>query len=188
MSKSMIMIKSYFRVAWRNLRKNKVYSAINIIGLAVGLSVFWLMTLYISDELSYDRQSVNSDRIYRVVHSGEWTGGNFHLAETPAFFGPTLRNEYPEIEAAARIDAEGGGTLVYGDKKIKRDDILVVDNSLLSIFRFPFLYGDATNALQAPNSIVLTRSLAEKLFGKAEDALNKTIVFQNGGQIGRAHV
>ena len=143
----MIMIKSYFRVAWRNLRKNKVYSAINIIGLAVGISVFWLMALYISDELSYDRQSVNSNRIYRVVHSGEWTGGNFHLAQTPAFFAPTLTNEYPEIEASARIDAEGGGTLVYGDKKIKRDDILVVDNSLLSIFRFPFLYGDATNAL-----------------------------------------
>jgi putative ABC transport system permease protein len=181
MSIPMVMIKSYFRVAWRNLRKNKVYSAINIIGLAVGLSVFWLMALYISDELSYDRQSINSSRIYRVVHSGEWTGGNFHLAETPAFFGPTLRNEFPEIEASARIDAEGGGTLIYGDKKIKRDDILIVDNSLLSIFRFPFLYGDATNALEAPNSIVLTRSLAEKLFSKAEDALNKTIVFQNGG-------
>ncbi|HMI62735.1 MAG TPA: ABC transporter permease [Puia sp.] len=181
MSKSIVMIKSYFRVAWRNLRKNKVYSAINIIGLAVGLSVFWLMALYISDELSYDHQSVNSNRIYRVVHSGEWTGGNFRLAQTPAFFAPTLKTEYPEIEASARIDAEGGGTLVYGDKKIKRDDILVVDNSLLSIFRFPFLYGDATNALQAPNSIVLTRSLAEKLFGKAEDALNKTIIFQNGG-------
>ena len=177
----MVMIKSYFRVAWRNLRKNKVYSAINIIGLAIGLSVFWLMALYIADELSYDRQSINSSRIYRVVHSGEWTGGNFHLAETPAFFGPTLKNEFPEIEASARIDAEGGGTLIYGDKKIKRDDILIVDNSLLSIFRFPFLYGDATNALEAPNSIVLTRSLAEKLFSKAEDALNKTIVFQNGG-------
>ena len=177
----MIMIKSYFRVAWRNLRKNKVYSAINIIGLAVGISVFWLMALYISDELSYDHQSVNANRIYRVVHSGEWSGGNFHLAQTPAFFGPTLKNEFPEIEATARIDAEGGGTLVYGDKKIKANDILVVDNSLLSVFRFPFLYGDATNALEAPNSIVLTRSLAEKLFGKTEDALNKTIVFQNGG-------
>jgi len=89
----MVMIKSYFRVAWRNLRKNKVYSAINIIGLAVGLSVFWLMALYISDELSYDHQSVNSNRIYRVVHSGEWTGGNFHLAQTPAFFAPTLEND-----------------------------------------------------------------------------------------------
>ncbi len=176
----MIMIKSYFRVAWRNLRKNKVYSSINIIGLAIGLSVFWLMALYISDELSYDCQSPNSDRIYRVVHSGEWSGGNFHLAQTPAFFGPALRNEYPEIEATARIDAEGGGTLIYGDKKIKLDDILNVDNSLLSVFRFPFIYGDATYALASPNSIVLTRSLAEKFFGKARNALNKTIQFQNG--------
>jgi putative ABC transport system permease protein len=173
------MIKSYFRVAWRNLRKNKIYSTINIIGLAVGISVFWLMALYIYDELSYDRQSVNSNRIYRVVQSGEWTGGNFHIAQTPAFFGPTLNNEFPEIETTARIDLEGGGTLVYGDKKITRGNIFFADNSLLAVFRFPFLYGDAANALKTPNSIVLTRSLAEQLFGRAEEALHKTIVFQN---------
>ena len=64
------MLKSYLHVAWRNLQKNKVYSVINIAGLAVGLSIFWLMALYIADELSYDRASVNADRIYRVTHSG----------------------------------------------------------------------------------------------------------------------
>jgi len=173
------MIKNYVLIAWRNLRKNKIYSAINIVGLAIGLAVFWLMALYVADELSYDRYSSNAGRIYRVAHTGQTGGNSFNLAITPASFAPTLLNDYPDIEAAARIDAEGGGTLVYGDKKIRRKDILAVDNSLLLIFRFPFLYGDAENALATPGSIVLTRTLAEQLFGKAENALNKIIILDN---------
>ena len=175
------MLRNYIRVALRNLRKNKIYSLINIAGLAVGLSVFWLMALYIGDELSYDRASVNADRIYRVAQSGNWSGGSFKLAITPAPFAPALQKDYPEIEAAARIDAEGGGTLVYGDKKIEQGDMLMADNAFLTVFRFPFLYGDAANALATPNSIVLTRSLAEKLFGHAEDALDKTVQIENQG-------
>jgi len=173
------MIKNYFLIAWRNLRKNKIYSTINIIGLAIGLAVFWLMALNVADELSYDRYSANANRIFRITHSGQAGGSSFNLAITPASFAPTLLNDYPDIEAAARIDAEGGGTLVYGDKKIRRNDILAVDNSLLNIFRFPFLYGDPQNALSTPGSIVLTRTLAEQLFGKAEDAVNKTIILDN---------
>jgi putative ABC transport system permease protein len=175
------MLRNYIRVALRNLRKNKVYSLINIAGLAVGLSVFWLMALYIADELSYDRASVNADRIYRVAQSGSWSGGSFKLAITPAPFAPALQKDYPEIEATARIDAEGGGTLVYGDKKIEEGNMFMADNSFLTVFRFPFLYGDASNALATPNSIVLTRSLAEKLFGRAEDALDKTVQIENQG-------
>jgi putative ABC transport system permease protein len=175
------MLRNYIRVALRNLRKNKIYSLINIAGLAVGLSIFWLMALYIGDELSYDRASVNADRIYRVAQSGSWSGGSFKLAITPAPFAPALQKDYPEIEAAARIDAEGGGTLVYGDKKIEQGDMLMADSSFLTVFRFPFLYGDAANALAAPNSIVLTKSLAEKLFGRAEDALDKTVQIENQG-------
>jgi len=175
------MLRNYIRVALRNLRKNKLYSLINIAGLAVGLSVFWLMALYIGDELSYDRASVNADRIYRVAQSGSWSGGSFKLAITPPPFAPALQKDYPEIEAAARIDVEGGGTLVYGDKTIEEGNILFADSSLLTIFRYPFLYGDATNALSTPNSIVLTKSLAEKLFGRAEDALDKTIQIEHQG-------
>jgi putative ABC transport system permease protein len=175
------MLRNYIRVALRNLRKNKVYSLINIAGLAVGLSVFWLMALYIADELSYDRASVNADRIYRVAQSGVWSGGSFKLAITPPPFAPALQRDYPEIEAAARIDAEGGGTLVYGDKRIEEGNMLMADNAFLTVFRFPFLYGDATNALAIPNSIVLTRSLAEKLFGRAEDAIDKTVQIEHQG-------
>ncbi|MBN9384370.1 MAG: ABC transporter permease [Chitinophagaceae bacterium] len=173
------MLRNYFTIAFRNLKKHKVFSLVNIVGLAVGLAVFWLMALYIADELSFDRWSPNADRIHRVVHSAEWSGGKFRLAPTSAPFAPALKKDYPEIEEAARIDPEGGGTIVYKDKKIKTEDILFADNALLDIFRFPFLSGDSRQALATPQSIVLTKSLAEKIFGNVDSALGKTIFFQH---------
>jgi putative ABC transport system permease protein len=173
------MLRNYFIIAFRNLKKHKVFSLVNIVGLAVGLAVFWLMALYIADELSFDRWEINADRIYRVAHSAEWPGGKFRLAPTSAPFAPALKKDYPEIEEAARIDAEGGGTIVYEDKKIKVGDILFADNSLLTIFQFRWLSGDSRQALATPHSIVLTRSLAEKLFGNTDSALGKTLTFQH---------
>ena len=176
-SLKIVMLKNYIRVALRNLRRSRIYSAINIAGLAIGLAIFWLMALYIADELSYDRASPNANRIYRVVQSGTWTGGSFKLAVTPAPFAPTLKKDYPEIEEATRIDREGGATLINGDRKIDAGDMFFTDNSFLTIFRPVFLAGDANNALEKPNSIVLTKTLAEKLFGNghADEALNKTL-------------
>jgi putative ABC transport system permease protein len=173
------MLKSYIRVALRNLRNNRIFSVINIAGLAVGLAVFWLMGLYIAEELSYDRVSPNADRIYRVVESGTWSGGSFNLAITAPPFAPALKRDYPEIEAAARIDADGGATLVNGDKKIEAGDMVFADNAILTVFRFPFVCGDPNTALTKPNSIVLTRTLAEKLFGHADDALGKTVEIEH---------
>ncbi|HLZ87221.1 MAG TPA: ABC transporter permease, partial [Puia sp.] len=179
----MRMLHNYLRLAMRNLTRNRIYSMINIAGLAVGLAVFWLMSLYIADESGYDRDSVNADRIYRVVHSGEWAGGRFRMAQTPPAFGPALAKEDPAIETAARVNAEGGGTIVYGDKKLDVGDMLLADSSLLNVFAFPFVAGDASTALSAPNSIVLTRTLAAKLFGSADDALHKTVTIQNEGAV-----
>lgn len=173
------MLRNYFIIALRNLKKHKVFSLINITGLAVGLTVFWLMALYIADECSYDRQSANADRICRVVHSAEWPTGKFRLAPTSMPFAPALKKDYSEIEDAARIDPEGGGTLVYQEKKFDVNDILFADNSLLHVFQYPFLYGDPVDALLKPQSIVLTKSLAEKIFGSAEIALHKSLTFQN---------
>src|SRR5579885_1354396 len=91
------MLRNYFAIAFRNLKKHKVFSLVNIAGLAVGLAVFWLMALYIADELSFDRWEENSGRIYRVVHSAEWPGGQFRMAPTPALFAPALKKDYPEL-------------------------------------------------------------------------------------------
>src|SRR5579872_3799902 len=117
------MLKNYFKIAFRNLQKHKVFSIVNISGLAVGLSVFWLMALYISNELSYDRFYENADRIYRVVQSGTTTTGSFKMAITSVPLAPALVQDYSEIAAAARVDGEGGGTLIFQDKKIKADDL-----------------------------------------------------------------
>lgn len=174
------MLHNYIRVALRLLRRNTIYSMINIGGLAVGLTVFWLMALYIADELSYDRDSVNSGRIYRVVQSGTYSGGSFKLAVTPPPMGPALQKDFSEIEASARIDAEGGATLIYDDKKIEAPGMLFADSSLLTVFRFPFLYGDPDHALSTPHSIVITRTLAQQLFGHADQALNKTVMIEHG--------
>ncbi len=173
------MFRNYFTIAWRNLKKHTVFSIVNITGLALGLAVFWLIGLYVTDELSYDRSYANANRIYRVVHVGSWSEGRFKLAPTSAPFAPALQHDYSEIEAAARIDPEGGGILQYGDKKLKTDDIYFTDPAIFTLFGYSFLYGSPKDALTKPQSIVLTRSLAVRLFGKAENALHKTVLFEN---------
>ena len=173
------MIKNYFIVAFRNLKRNKLFSVINIGGLAVGLAAFWMITLYVANEMSYDRFHTNAGRIYRVVQHASWNGGSFHLAVTPAPMAAALKNDYPEIEATVRLDAEGGGTILYGNQRIEAGDIFFADSAAFSVFTYHFLLGDAKTALSKPQSIVLTKTLAQKLFGDAAAGFNKTIDFGN---------
>ena len=173
------MIKNYFKIAWRSLLKNKTYSLINIAGLTLGLAAFWLIVLYVADELSYDRYNANADRIVRVVQHTRWNGNDLHEAPTSPPFAPALKAAFPEIEDAARIDVEGGGIITYKEKNIKQDDIVFADKSLLKIFSYDFLYGTPANSLSKPQSIVINESLAKKLFGSAEKAFNRTIFFGN---------
>jgi len=169
------MLKNYFKIAWRNLIKHKVFSLINICGLAIGVAAFWLITLYIADEWSYDRYNEKSDRIFRVSQHGNWNGGKFNLAVTSAPYAPALKNDYPEVEEAIRIDAEGGGKITYGDKQINEGGMAFTDNAIFNVFSYHFLFGDPHTALSKPQSIVLTKELAERLFGDARNALDKTI-------------
>ena len=171
------MFKNYFKTAWRNLQRNKIYAAINIGGIAVGLAAFWLITLYVSDELSYDRSFKNADRICRVVQHASWQGGSTNLAITSAPFATAFKITFPEVEDAARIDLEGDGVIKYGDKTFKQDNICFADNSLFNLFNYHFLYGDAKTALTQPQSIVITKTLANKIFGDASIAINQTILF-----------
>jgi len=171
------MLKNYFNIAWRNIKKHRVFSFINITGLTIGLSAFWIIALYIADELSYDRYNANADRIYRVVHSADWGTGSFKLAPTSVPFAPAFKADYPAVEEAIRFDAEGGGTLTAGDKKIKADDIMFTDNGVFNMFSYHFLYGDAKKALVTQQSIVLTKTLATKLFGNPAAAVNKVVYF-----------
>jgi len=171
------MIISYFTVALRNLLRHKLFSAINIGGLAVGLAAFWMIALYIGYELSYDRYQPNADRIFRIAQHAEWDGGTFHGAITPDPFAAAMKNDFPEIEETVRIDAEGGGTFRADNKEFRAGDILFADKTFFKVFSYNFIYGDANNAFAKPKSIVITKSFAETIFGDASIALSKALEF-----------
>ncbi|MEO6637653.1 MAG: FtsX-like permease family protein [Ginsengibacter sp.] len=173
------MFKNYFKVAFRNLRRHKGYAAINIFGLVFGLAAFWMIALYVADELSYDRYNKNAERMVRLAQHASWDGGNMNIALTSPPFAPALKANYPEIEETVRIDAEGGGVITYQDKKIKAGDIIFADKSLFKVFSYNFLYGDPATASTEPNSIVINETLADKIFGSAENAFGQTIYFDN---------
>ncbi|MEX6690588.1 ABC transporter permease [Danxiaibacter flavus] len=173
------MLRSYFKTAIRNLSRHKVYTVINISGLAIGLAAFWLIVLYVGDEISFDRYNENADRIVRVVQHARWAGNEIHEAPTSAPFAPELKEHFPEIEEATRIITEGNGIIKYGDKTIKVDDMVFADKNIFNVFTFPFLYGNAETALASPGSIVITEELATALFGSTANALNQTIYLDN---------
>ncbi|GAB3489565.1 ABC transporter permease [Spirosoma knui] len=173
------MLRNYLKIAIRNLWKNRLFSTLNIVGMGVGMAAVGLMSLYIAHELSYDRFHANADRIVRVVHYATWPGGDLKLAPTSAPYASALQNEYPEIEETVRMQPEGGGLITYKDKKIEANDIFFADKTMFDVFTFPFLYGNPATSLAQPQSIVLTKSLAEKLFGDAAKAVGQPIEFSN---------
>lgn len=173
------MIRNYFKTAFRNLLRNKTYAAINIGGIAIGLTAFWMIALYVADELSYDRFHANAGRIYRVAQHTVWEGGNMHQATTSAPFAQALQATYPEIQEATRVLPEGGGIISFNNKPVKADDIFFADANIFKVFTWPFISGSATSALSQPQSIVLTESLARALFGDPQKALHQTVYFEN---------
>ncbi len=173
------MLKNYFISSWRNLRRAKIYSAINISGIAIGLAAFWLIALYVMDELSYDKNFSDADRICRIVQHATWPGGSMNIVPTSPAFATAFKNSFPEVAAATRIDIEGGGVIKYGDKIFKQDDICVADAGFFKIFDYHFLFGNSDNALTQPGSIVITQTMAAKIFGDASRAMDQSIRFGN---------
>ncbi|WP_338875208.1 ABC transporter permease [Spirosoma sp. SC4-14] len=173
------MLLNYLKITARTLWKSKLFSGLNIVGLGIGMAAVWLMALYVFDELSYDRFHRNADRIVRVVHYAQWPGGNLQLAPTSAPYATALKNDYPEIEKTVRINAEGGGVITVDDKKLELGNIFFTDKTFFDVFTFPMLYGDPATALSKPQSIVLTKTAAENLFGDARKAVGRVVEFSN---------
>lgn len=171
------MILSYFTVAFRNLLRHKLFSVINIGGLAIGLAAFWMIALYVGNELAYDRHNTKADRIFRIVQHAEWDGGSFHGAITPVPYGPAMKTDFPEVEEFVRIDSEGGGTFKNNGKEFRIGDMLFVDESYFRIFSHNFIYGDPSTALSKPSSMVITESLAKTVFGDPSTAVGKSLDF-----------
>src|ERR1700682_4490902 len=162
------MLINNLRSAYRNLKRHKIYAFINVFGLAVSLAACWMIVLYVTDELSYDRFNINVDRIVRVAQHESWEGGNMNIAVTSAPFAPALKQQFPQIEDVVRLDAEGGDLIAHGNSTLKINDIISADPSFFNIFSVDFLEGNAATALTDPQSIVLTESLAHTLFGSQE--------------------
>lgn len=170
------MLRKYFRIAYRNLTQSKVYSAITIFGLALGLAVSLLSILYVLDELHYDRFNAKADRIYRINSNITYASKEARAAIAPTPMGATLKSDFPEVEEAVRL-GKYGSHLVKGDRTaIREQRVLYADSTVFNVFTLPVLAGNPQKALAEPNSVVITRRMAEKYFGST-DALNRTLTF-----------
>ena len=169
------MFKNYLKVAMRNLWKYKSFSIINITGLAVGLSCFLLIALYVMDELSYDRYNKNASRIYRINSDIHFGGNDLHLPVTSDMMGAALRKDYPQVEEYTRIYNSNGNKLIKkGNEYINEFHVAHVDSTFFNVFSLPAVNGDTRTALNEPNTVVLSESAAKKYFGTT-DVLGKTI-------------
>ena len=162
----------------RNLYYHKLFTTINIIGLAIGLACFTFIFLYILDETSYDKHHKNYKRIYRLESDITISGKHQKVAKTSFAIGPSFYKEFPEIESFVRFREIYNGFLRYGDMKFYEDNLYYCDSSVFKIFTHKFISGDPEQALNKPNCIVLTKSLAKKYFGD-EEPMGKIIVLSN---------
>ena len=169
------MIKNYLKFALRNIMRNKIYSFINIIGLAIGLTGFVLISILINNETSYDSFQTKANRIYRAVEIQKQENiGNLKIAVTMGPLAKALKEYFPSVEQTARMMPFATAFYKVGNKGFYENDISLADPSLFDIFTIPFIEGDPSNALKNPYSMVITREMAEKYFGN-EDPLNKSI-------------
>jgi len=172
------MIKNYFKTAFRNLRRNKVYSLINILGLSLGLACAMLIILYVKDEVSYDRFHKDVKQIYRIgmkriKPDGSLDGMN---GVTGYFQGPRFTANIPEIKTFVRLQSDRKD--IKTGTEIKSQDMLSVDSNFFSVFSFPLISGNAKTALLNPNSVVISEDMAKKQFG-TRDALGKIIMMKD---------
>lgn len=162
------MFRNYIKIAIRNLAKHKTYSIINVAGLAIGISCFIIILLYVLDELRYDRHHKNADNIYRVVNVYNFNGVGERSSSSPLKVGPTLKLEYPDIvKSSVRFFNEWGSDffIEYKEKKFKEKRFFYVDSTVFDVFDIPFILGESKTALSKPFTIVITKSTAERYFG-----------------------
>ncbi len=167
------MIKNYFKIAFRYLFKNKLYSFVNIFGLTIGITSCILIGVYIMHELSFDKFHANADRIARVTMDYGSGDVETKVATTGTKVGPQLARTFPEVEAYTRT-LKYARVLKYQDKLFEEKNFLYADSAFFNMFSFKLIAGNPTTALDAPDKIVLTESSARKYFG-SEDPMGKII-------------
>lgn len=172
------MLKNYLKIAWRNIRKQKFYSFINILGLTIGMTCCFLIFIYVQFELSYDGFHEKKDQIYQLTTDVKTPTELIQADITSAPMGPALKADFPEVKAATRV-IFSNMIVTNGENKYQEDHIAVADSNFFEVFTFPLISGTAATALAEPFSVVLTESKAKKYFGSA-NVLGKSV--QIGGK------
>jgi putative ABC transport system permease protein len=172
------MLRNHLKIAWRNLIRNKAFSAINIAGLAIGLATCLLIGLFILDELSYDRYNEKADRIVRVVFRASINGEMIREAHVMPPVAQLLKANYPEVEEATRLRWFSPPLLTYADKSFPNERFAYADPNIFRVFTLPLLSGDPATALVQPNTLVISQSAANKYFGR-ENPIGKLLTVKS---------
>ncbi|MFT3702530.1 MAG: ABC transporter permease [Agriterribacter sp.] len=167
------MNQHYLKIAWRNLLKHKVFSFINILGLAIGIAACMIIFWYVHHENTFDQYNVHADRIARVTTYIKAPESNIDLATSPGALADELKRSFPEVAATVRLESSTQAVKLNSEV-LKEEGFFKADATVFSVFSFDFLEGNPANALQKPQSVVLTQSIAKKYFG-AQSALGKSL-------------
>src|SRR5678815_5279525 len=162
------MLRNYFKIAWRNIKRYKAYSGINILGLAIGIAACLLILQYVAFELSYENFQVNKDRIYRVQQdrydngklSTQWAAGAYAV-------GNSFKAAIPEIEDYVKVVGNGRVTAEVNNQPLKIEKVYFTSNSFFNVFTYPLLAGNKNESLKEPFTAALSETTAKKIFGTA---------------------
>ena len=155
-----------FKIFFRDSVRNKTYSILNILGLAVGMSAFILIILWVSDELSYDRYNDKADRIFRMKMFIRMNGDERTVAVSPPPLAGTLKNEFPEVENVVRLHDRGSFLVKYGNNAFKENRIIYADSTIFDIFTIPVIKHSPASVLVDPFSVAISESIRKKIFWK----------------------
>ena len=166
------MLSNYLKIAWRNIVGNPLFSAINIVGLSIGLACCIIITLFVRYEMSYDKHWVDADRIYRVTR--DFFGNDLELAAVAPPIAPLMKQDFAEIEDVTRLLQTGDVTMTRGETRVRERQFVIADPNVFEFFNLEFVSGDAASALNGPLDVVLTERAVERYFGD-EDPIGQTL-------------
>ncbi len=171
------MIRNYFKIAWRNILRNKGFSTLNIVGLSIGMAATTLILLWIVYELGVDQFHEKKDRIYEVYNNHPINGEIWSWNTTPKIMASAIKQDYPEVESVVRVNWTSTFLFSIDNKKLKANGV-IVDNDFLNVFSFPLIKGNIISIFNEVNSVVITEKLSKKLF-QEEDPIGKIVKVDN---------
>lgn len=172
------MLKNILKIAMRNFWKTKSISIINILGLSLGIALCLIIALFVRNELSYDRHFLNSERIYRVTSDIVFGGNALNMTFAPAPMAEALVEEIPEVEASVHFRNQGSFLIKRYEDNIKENKVIFAGKDFLEVFDIPLVQGNKRGALDEPNTMLISQSMADKFF-KGENAVGQSLVLDN---------